>query len=100
LGHRRAGAAHIDVTVIAIPTLATEKNVETDAGNTWSIANQIAGLIAAESENHRRFHRRRRQERASPVVSGSTALRPIRIGAGRAPGCSCRDSSTPAPTGG
>jgi TolB protein len=35
-------------TVIAIPTLATEKNVETDLGNTWSIANQIAGLIAAD----------------------------------------------------
>jgi TolB protein len=40
---QRAPAA----TVIAIPILATERNVETEAGNTWSIANQIAGLIAA-----------------------------------------------------
>jgi TolB protein len=34
--------------VIAIPPLATEKVVDTDAGNTWGLANQIANLIAAD----------------------------------------------------
>ena len=37
-----------DAVVIAVPVLATAKNVDTDAGNTWSIANQIADLISAD----------------------------------------------------
>ncbi|HEU5481877.1 MAG TPA: Tol-Pal system protein TolB, partial [Sphingomicrobium sp.] len=44
-----------DAVVIAIPTLATAKNVETDAGNTWSIANQIADLISADLRSTNRF---------------------------------------------
>ncbi|HUG45853.1 MAG TPA: Tol-Pal system protein TolB, partial [Sphingomicrobium sp.] len=43
-GAQRAPTA----TVIAVPTLATQKNVETDAGDTRSIAHQIAALIAAD----------------------------------------------------
>ena len=35
-------------TVIAIPPLATAKIVDTDAGSTWALANQIADLIAAD----------------------------------------------------
>ena len=35
-------------TVIAIPPLATTQNVETDAGKTWALANQIADLIKAD----------------------------------------------------
>lgn len=41
--------------VIAVPTLATAKNVDTDAGNTWSIANQIADLISADLQSTDRF---------------------------------------------
>ena len=41
--------------VIAIPTLATAKNVDTDAGNTWSLANQIADLISADLRSTNRF---------------------------------------------
>ena len=41
--------------VIAVPVLATARNVETDAGNTWSIANQIADLIAADLKSTNRF---------------------------------------------
>ncbi|MGI8705800.1 MAG: Tol-Pal system beta propeller repeat protein TolB [Sphingomicrobium sp.] len=41
--------------VIAVPVLATAKNVETDAGNTWSIANQIADLISADLKSTNRF---------------------------------------------
>jgi TolB protein len=41
--------------VIAVPVLATAKNVETDAGNTWSIANQIAELIAADLKSTNSF---------------------------------------------
>jgi len=44
-----------DAVVIAIPTLATAKNVETEAGNTWSIANQIAGLVSADLRSTGRF---------------------------------------------
>lgn len=35
-------------TVIAVPTFATAKIVDTDAGSTWGIANQIADLITAD----------------------------------------------------
>ncbi len=35
-------------SVIAVPPFAITKNVDTDAGNTWSIANQIADLISAD----------------------------------------------------
>ena len=41
--------------VIAVPTLATAKNVDTDAGNTWSLANQIARLISADLSSTNRF---------------------------------------------
>lgn len=41
--------------VIAVPILATAKNVETDAGNTWSIANQIARLISADLKSTNSF---------------------------------------------
>ncbi len=34
--------------VIAVPTLATAQNVDTDAGKTWALANQIADLIKAD----------------------------------------------------
>jgi TolB protein len=34
--------------LIAVPTLATAKTVETDAGDTWTLANQIAELISAD----------------------------------------------------
>ena len=34
--------------LIAIPPLATAENVDTEAGKTWSIANQIAELITAD----------------------------------------------------
>ena len=34
--------------VIAVPTLATAQNVDTDAGKTWTLANQIADLIRAD----------------------------------------------------
>ena len=34
--------------LIAIPPLATAENVDTDAGKTWSIANQIAQLITSD----------------------------------------------------
>lgn len=34
--------------VVAIPPLATAKKVDTDAGDTWSIANQMAALISAD----------------------------------------------------
>ena len=34
--------------VIAVPPLATAKNVDTEAGKTWVIGNQIADLIAAD----------------------------------------------------
>ena len=44
-----------DAVVIAVPTLATAKNVETDAGNTWSLANQIADLISADLRSTNRF---------------------------------------------
>lgn len=42
-------------SVIAIPPLATAKNVETEAGNTWSIANQIAELITADLKTTNAF---------------------------------------------
>jgi TolB protein len=35
-------------TVIAIPVLSTSDNVETEAGTTWALANQIADLISAD----------------------------------------------------
>jgi TolB protein len=44
-----------DAVVIAIPTLATAKNVDTEAGNTWSIANQIADLVSADLRSTGRF---------------------------------------------
>jgi TolB protein len=44
-----------EAVVIAVPVLATAKKVETDAGNTWSIANQIADLISADLRSTNRF---------------------------------------------
>jgi TolB protein len=35
-------------SVIAVPPFATAKNVDTDAGKTWAIANQISDLITAD----------------------------------------------------
>lgn len=43
------------VLVVAIPPLATPKDVETPAGTTWAIANQIADLIAKDLRLSRRF---------------------------------------------
>lgn len=50
-----AHAAEPTATVIAVPPLSTAKNVETDAGNTWSIANQIADLISADLKTTNSF---------------------------------------------
>ena len=47
-GSLTAYAQEPTATVIAIPPLATTKNVETDGGKTWALANQIADLIAAD----------------------------------------------------
>ena len=44
-----------DAVVIAIPPLATAKRVETDAGDTWALANQIADLISADLKSTDRF---------------------------------------------
>lgn len=44
-----------DAVVIAVPTLATAKDILTDAGTTWSLANQIADLIAADLRSTNRF---------------------------------------------
>ncbi|MBA3577181.1 MAG: Tol-Pal system protein TolB [Sphingomonas sp.] len=44
-----------DAAVIAVPTLATDKVVETDAGSTWALANQIADLISADLRTTNRF---------------------------------------------
>lgn len=43
------------VLVVAVPPLATPKDVETPAGTTWAIANQIADLIAKDLRWSRRF---------------------------------------------
>jgi TolB protein len=43
-----AHAQQPTAAVIAIPILATAKNVDTEAGNTWALANYIAELIAAD----------------------------------------------------
>ena len=43
------------VLVVAVPALATPKDVETPAGTTWAIANQIAELIAKDLRWSRRF---------------------------------------------
>ncbi|MDQ3471978.1 MAG: Tol-Pal system beta propeller repeat protein TolB [Pseudomonadota bacterium] len=43
------------VLVVAVPPLATPKDVETPAGTTWAIANQIAELIAKDLQWSRRF---------------------------------------------
>ena len=50
LGGSPAGAQDREPTaaVIAVPTLATAQNVDTDAGKTWALANQIADLIRAD----------------------------------------------------
>lgn len=42
-------------TVIAVPPLATAKNVDTDAGSTWGIANQISDLISADLKSTGKF---------------------------------------------
>lgn len=47
--------ATADAVVIAVPVFATEKDVLTDAGSTWSLANQIADLIAADLRSTNRF---------------------------------------------
>ena len=44
-----------DAYVIAIPPLATAKITETDAGDTWTLANQIADLISADLKSTGRF---------------------------------------------
>ncbi|HET7316450.1 MAG TPA: Tol-Pal system beta propeller repeat protein TolB [Sphingomicrobium sp.] len=41
--------------VIAIPPLATAENAETDAGSTWTLANQIAALISTDLETSNNF---------------------------------------------
>ncbi len=41
--------------VIAVPHLATVKNADTDAGNTWSIGGQIADLIVADLKSTNAF---------------------------------------------
>lgn len=41
--------------VVAVPPLATPKDVETPAGTTWAIANRIAELIAKDLRWSRRF---------------------------------------------
>ncbi len=43
------------VLVVAVPPLATPKDVETPAGTTWAIANQISDLIAKDLRWSRRF---------------------------------------------
>ena len=43
------------VLVVAVPPLATPRDVETPAGTTWAIANQIADLIAKDLRWSRRF---------------------------------------------
>jgi TolB protein len=43
------------VLVVAVPPLATPKDVETPAGTTWAIANQIADQIAEDLQWSRRF---------------------------------------------
>ena len=42
-------------TVIAIPPLATAKDVKTDSGTTWGLANQIADLISADLKSTNSF---------------------------------------------
>lgn len=42
-------------TVIAVPTFATAKTVDTDAGSTWALANQIADLITADLKSTNAF---------------------------------------------
>jgi len=51
-------------SVIAIPPLATAENVETDAGKTWSIANQISQLITADLKTTSNF-----------IIADSSAVR-------------------------
>jgi len=41
--------------VIAIPPLATAKKVDTDAGDTWTLANQISDLIVADLKSTSSF---------------------------------------------
>ena len=43
------------VLVVAVPPLATPKDVETPAGTTWAISNRIAELIAKDLRWSRRF---------------------------------------------
>ena len=43
------------VLVVAVPPLATPKDVETPAGTTWAISNRIAELIAKDLQWSRRF---------------------------------------------
>ncbi|HET9810419.1 MAG TPA: Tol-Pal system beta propeller repeat protein TolB [Sphingomicrobium sp.] len=50
-----AQAREPSAVVIAVPTLATSQDVETDAGSTWSLANQIADLITADLDSTTRF---------------------------------------------
>jgi TolB protein len=42
-------------TVIAVPPLSTAKNVDTEAGKTWAIANYISDLIAADLKSTGKF---------------------------------------------
>lgn len=44
-----------DAYVIAVPPLATAKITETEIGDTWAIANQIAELISADLRSTNRF---------------------------------------------
>lgn len=55
-----SGAAHAQdsqpaASVIAIPPFATAKRVDTKVGDTWSIANQISGLISADLKTSNAF---------------------------------------------
>lgn len=50
-----AQTAQAPVLVVAVPPLATPSDVETPAGSTWAISNQIAELIAKDLKWSRRF---------------------------------------------
>jgi TolB protein len=54
-GHAQAQDSSPTATVIAVPPLATAKNVDTDAGSTWGIANQISDLISADLKSTGKF---------------------------------------------
>jgi TolB protein len=54
-GQAQAQDASPTATVIAVPPLATVKNVDTEAGKTWALANQISDLISADLKSTGKF---------------------------------------------